>query len=419
MQKNKREQGITLIALIITIIVLLILAVVAIGAVQNDGIINYAKNARYEYGKAQTNENATLGVYLKEIEENLPGNNGGITYAKATVGTVVTENGTINGKEPSATNPVIPKGFKAINTDTSSWDAESGPEVTKGLVISDGTSEFVFIPVANIDEFARVTSGKDANDRTNYQGVLYDFSGTTATEKTNYGQGTTSHREPANLETSYDNTTNLSIWTENLYQESFNKMVESVIKYKGFYVGRYETSLNGTVAQSISGVTPLNTINWFRMYESSLTYSSSNTSLGVQSEMIWGCQWDAMLKFILTGTEADHVTSTLNAPHDYEYYDEEEDEFYTTDYFVEAPYRTGGTNYLEDYTGNVEYNDKASNIYDIEGNVYEWTQEAQRTKDRVARGGSYTFDKSPGRRFNDVLSGAPISVGSRLTLYIR
>ena len=50
------QKGITLVALIITIIVLLILAVVAIAAVNGDGIINHAKNAKVEYTNAQTNE---------------------------------------------------------------------------------------------------------------------------------------------------------------------------------------------------------------------------------------------------------------------------------------------------------------------------------------------------------------------------
>ena len=73
MSKSKTQKGITLIALIITIIVLLILAVVAIGAVQNDGIINYAKNARDEYEKAQANENEILDSYLVYLNEDLEG----------------------------------------------------------------------------------------------------------------------------------------------------------------------------------------------------------------------------------------------------------------------------------------------------------------------------------------------------------
>ena len=78
MRKTKSQKGITLVALIITIIVLLILAVVAIGAVQNDGIINYAKNAKEQYGAAQANENTTLENYLSKLNENQGnGNSGG------------------------------------------------------------------------------------------------------------------------------------------------------------------------------------------------------------------------------------------------------------------------------------------------------------------------------------------------------
>ena len=79
MRRTKSQKGITLIALIITIIVLLILAVVAIGAVQNDGIIEYAKNARQEYGVAQDKENSTLGNYLDKLNENAGGSNSGET----------------------------------------------------------------------------------------------------------------------------------------------------------------------------------------------------------------------------------------------------------------------------------------------------------------------------------------------------
>ena len=69
---TSNNKGITLVALIITIIVLLILAVVAIRAVQGDGIISHAKNARDEYEKAQTNEQAKLEEYLGQIESNIP-----------------------------------------------------------------------------------------------------------------------------------------------------------------------------------------------------------------------------------------------------------------------------------------------------------------------------------------------------------
>lgn len=62
-KKIKAANGITLIALILTIIILLILAVVTIKAVQGDGIITHAKNAKIKYTEAQEDEKVKLATY--------------------------------------------------------------------------------------------------------------------------------------------------------------------------------------------------------------------------------------------------------------------------------------------------------------------------------------------------------------------
>ena len=74
MKMLKETKGITLIALIITIIILLILAVVTIMAVNGDGIISKAKQAKTEYQNAQAEEQNVLDKYLVEMEGIL-GNN--------------------------------------------------------------------------------------------------------------------------------------------------------------------------------------------------------------------------------------------------------------------------------------------------------------------------------------------------------
>ena len=61
-RKSKTQKGITLIALIITIVVLLILAVVTIRAVQGDGIIKHAKDAKEQYSVAEEKEKLYLAV---------------------------------------------------------------------------------------------------------------------------------------------------------------------------------------------------------------------------------------------------------------------------------------------------------------------------------------------------------------------
>ena len=173
-QKNyfgkNEERGITLVALVVTIVVLLILAGITIATLFGDnGIIKKAQKAKEE---TETSSNSELDG-LDEIEETMKnaingidkgdtegGENGGEDlpnepeeeYNKATVNEKVDSPSTMDGNKPNENNPYIPKGFKPINTDTSRWDAEEGPQVNKGLVISDGNSEFVFIPVANIND---------------------------------------------------------------------------------------------------------------------------------------------------------------------------------------------------------------------------------------------------------------------------
>jgi len=433
--KTKQQKGITLIALIITIVVLLILAAVAISSIQNDGILHYAQNAADNWNRAQANEQAMLGDYLNYLNNMGSGNGGGATIGDATVGTPVTSLSTINGQQYSANNPVIPAGFMATNGGAD-WNAtDLAAEVKKGLVISDGTSEFVWIPVASINSMimcqthgASVTLNEETlqcptcGENTKLAGKLYATSTTGQTYGLNTGlrepdvvtnasgtdSTTGSSNDAANLSTvlegDYANTQTAASFKLQL-EEEFKNMAQSVAKYKGFYVGRYETSLNGTTAQSKSEETPMKNISWYTMYKNSKTYSRNNTELGVVSEMIWGCQWDAMMQLILTGPDASHVTATTNVGH-------------TESDFTSKPYKTGGTNYTEVYTGSTTYNDIASNIYDLEGNVREWTQEADGTSRRGYRGGRYDSSLSPSYRNGEYPTYFARSLGSRLSFYV-
>ena len=73
-EKIKNTKGITLVALIITIIVLLILAVVAITSINNNKILEYAKNGRDAYNQGKTNETKTINEYEKYLDDNNPQN---------------------------------------------------------------------------------------------------------------------------------------------------------------------------------------------------------------------------------------------------------------------------------------------------------------------------------------------------------
>ena len=75
--KNKREKGITLVALVITVILLLILAGVTIrGVLGEKGLAEEAKNATKRYGEAQDEEQNVVKNFLDELRDINSGGNG-------------------------------------------------------------------------------------------------------------------------------------------------------------------------------------------------------------------------------------------------------------------------------------------------------------------------------------------------------
>ena len=264
-----------------------------------------------------------------------------------------------------------------------------------------------------VDEISKMAStdigGTDANGNTNYRGVLYNW-GTDATGNTawNWSADSTSYREPANLSSSYDSKSKNSSWTSTLYQEEYNKMIKSVSQYGGFYVGRYEMSLNSETknAESKYGATSATAEStsakqWYGLYNKAKTYAPENASQKVVSSMIWGSQYDAMLRWMVN-SGIKNITSTT-----------------PIDLSIGATSKnttrvTGGAN-----DGQTVSKDKLSNIYDLLGNSYEWTQEANRTAYRVHRGGLYDFSGAPSSRGSTNPTDTGSNDGSRLTLYIK
>ena len=120
MKKTRMEKGITLVALIITIVVLLILAVVTINAIQGDGIIEYAKNARDDYREEQDKEQGILEYYE--------------SYLSGTVGTWKQEGSTLTRTNADGTKTQIKIGDYVNYNEGSSThtpDTEKGAGTSK------------------------------------------------------------------------------------------------------------------------------------------------------------------------------------------------------------------------------------------------------------------------------------------------
>ena len=151
-------------------------------------------------------------------------------------------------------------------------------------------------------------------------------------------------------------------------------MIESVDTYGGFYIGRYETSnfaeSPNTKPVVVKGNNSYNVVNWYYMYQNSKLIGANNN---VVSTMIWGCMFDRVLIW-LTETGDKNYSDITDSRSWGNYRDS-----------TGAAATNSGS---EQPTGT---NDawQANNIYDLAGNVFDWTIEADNAYSRDYRGGYY------------------------------
>ena len=371
-----------------------------------NGIIQKSKDARREYGQAKANEQADLNKVSEWIEKQANGNGETTKPIKVAVNEKATSNGTINGGEGNLNNPTIPEGYTPIDTETSEWgDGNSSPtqdSVDHGLVIrDDNNNEWVWIPVPD------VTVMCDTSNQTEY--TLCGTTGETAVKtklyskseiisgQTRVTQGTTSDFREPDLLTSYDvkDTYYKTILGEigtkeqlaQLFVDEYKEMIESVSKYGGFYIGRYELSEAGVQKDKAT----LTGGNWYNLYNACRN-SKLQASDKVKTQMIWGCQWDVTMNWLISSgaKTSDGVNKNSSTWGNYE--DSTENAKVTV---TEEDGTTTNKYGRKQNTGYSEYW-KANNIYDLAGNCFEWTQEAYSTNSRAYRGG---YCDVPGSRF--------------------
>ena len=393
--------------MVVTIVVLLILAGVSISlVVDKNGIIQKSKDARREYGQAKANEQEDLSNLSDMIDEATAE-----PTPKVDVNTKAGENSTINGKKGTSNNPTIPKGYIPIDTATSTWgDGSTAPSqdsVDHGLVIKDDSgNEWVWIPVPDVTVMCNTSNTTEytlcgTTGETAVKTKLYSKTitiGTDSNKKTisRTTPGTSSsYREPdlvvGDDGASYDakdtyyktilGDTGTKEQLAQLFADEYKAMIESVSKYGGFYIGRYELSESGVKKDQPT----LTKTNWYDLYQKCKILNASNK---VEARMIWGCQWDVTMNWLISSgaKTSDEVNKDSSTWGNYRNYN------------TANNYTEGTTGYEKNAgslqnTGSSE-NWKANNIYDLAGNVWEWTQEAYFTFGRAGRGGGYSDNGS-------------------------
>ena len=397
---KKDIKGITLIALVVTIIALLILAGIALNlTIGENGLFTRAQNAANTWQLAEQNEQNAMNSLASWMDSVTGGGS--------------TETQKVDGVP-------IPAGFYYV-----------GGSKETGLVISDakkdaGTfsestknnpvpadrlegNQFVWIPVDNSSE-------------ENFNAVFQRQLG--------YFEGNIDSENPLSVYGEADSTGVNSQVTETATTQAEAKaMYDSVYKNGGFYVGRFEVGKDkdGTVVikkgTEDNPVNPYNNIPWSAngdnmqetdgttggAVELSRNFDTENDYTSVNSTLIYGVQWDAIMNFI----DPNFITNaTIGNPK------------CDTNSFVRNSTDKGYFNQSSPTICGSSDSYRVNNIYDLAGNVCEWTMESFYSDARVIRGGSYDYSGSfyPASSRYDHAYGPSLTygfIGFRVALYVQ
>ena len=393
-----KKNGISLIVLIVTIIVIIILAAVVILTLSKNNPIESAKEATFKEDLRAVQDQVEMYIasrYQKELNDfdkntlNISGEtlvsdfgmpakykdkiavaDGSLVYT----GKDEKEKKWANDNDIDIVVPVPSEWKKHIASIT-----EDGVPVPKGFTYKEGTKATgVVIEDGSHNEFVWIpsTESEYVKDTT--------FPGDKPTGEDTISSG---------LDETLD-----------------------VKKYGGFYIGRYEATTYDGTETTKTNTTRVPTCQKGKTVWTDIDYTNSKASAesmytgdasSVQSGLLTGKAWDRTCHYIEDYITTINTNSTLRDSRYYGNYSNSQ-----------APAANGiGTKQVSGYNENW----KTKNIYDLAGNVWEWTYEAYSSR-RIYRGGDYSIggaDYPVSYRRNRTPSGALDYIGFRLRLYIK
>ena len=179
------------------------------------------------------------------------------------------------------------------------------------------------------------------------------------------------------------------------------EQLESVKKYGGFYISRYNISKSSEgKPQSVKGVMPWVNINFDDAKKIASTIEDNEV---VKSHLTFGAEYDSVLEWFIQ-TEVKTLAEIAKDSTEWGNHWNTEN----------SPRKVAETGSREEWCAN--------NIYDFAGNVDEWTQEQNESSYRVIRGGYCDFvgDHCPvAFRYCDNPGNDRYFTGFRATLYIK
>ena len=280
--------------------------------------------------------------------------------------------------------PKEPAGSEGLPGDVSGLTPVEGDEDTGIVAKDEAGNEWVWVEVPK-SIFTTATSDTD------YDAIYNDMKTYTADySDNNYTDAYVSGSGNFASETEYNN--------------EKNRMLKSVYNNGGFWISRYEIGTfdaTEAVAENTTNVTPVSQQNAYPIINKTQPQSQQIArKINSRANLLFGVQWDLTLKFLQE--KANLSVSELNS--DSTSWGNYGNATFTADrgqYNTNFNLSSGWTNatsvihYGDDMgnniwrltTGAADYT-KKMNIYDLAGNIKEWTLEKDASNNVIYRGGS-------------------------------
>ena len=394
----KKNKGITLIALVVTIIVLLILAGISISMLTGqNGILNRTHEAKEKTSEAKQKEEKEINNYEKTIEQYI-------------------------SDLPSTkyTKPYLP--------DSTKFEQIKGTSLNTGLVIKEKETgnEYVWVEVPRSEEvYKTVGINLSSFGENEYRSIENDLQVYTKV----YRNGTQYKDE------FFEDESDGWFKNDKEYNDLKYKMLESIYQNGGFWVGRYEAGTdqqrisNETTSEEAKSKANLYPYTYITRTQAK-NLAEKNESGNYTSSLMFGIQWDLMLAFLHNTGKIEDDVLIKDSTQVGNYYNNlwnivNENAKYSLDdgnNFFSMPYEKKENKTVLITTG-ANKNFSMMNIFDIAGNVWEWTLESTLNKESpcVCMAGSYgtggNFVQVNFRNGSNATDFVHCSVGFRVSIF--
>ena len=397
--KLTQKKGISLIVLIVTIIVIIILAAAVILTITKNNPVSSAKEATFKEDMSNIQDELSMYISKKYTDDPLSFDKSSVNLSGDSMVIELPSTKKYKDKISIIKGKLVWNGETENNTEYK-WFSE----VTGNTSNSETVKEEWKNTIAEVKDGVPIPKGFTYKEGTKDTGLVIqdgkgnEFVWVPATESTYV------------KDTSFPSYNNNKPTGDDTLPNGITDETADVVKYGGFYIGRYEagipenqTTIDGK-SSSTSNIEGLPVSKKGATVWTSIDYTNAKASAEkminneyVQTGLLTGKAWDTTCHWIEDSLSSINASASLK---DSRYY--------------------GNYSGIKSTAGFNE-NWKTKNIYDLAGNVWEWTSEAYNSY-FITRGGSYLGDGSGypvSYRNNNNASNTDGSFGFRPRLYIK